>query len=178
MKNRNCLSEKELTLHYYGELPAKGKQEHLSGCPQCALRFSSLEKDLAQLPDLGHVPDALAGARMVARVGEQLNGRRKRWLPALGASAVTVLALCFCSFCGAHKGVPLIFKFAVSAAVWVSSDLKAIESVFSVSGASQSSSIAFGAVLLHLLLVCLVAAPKPDQHSILLRCCCSRAREE
>ena len=93
MKNRNCLSEEELTLHYYGELTAKGKQEHLSGCPQCALRFSSLEKDLAKLPDLGHVPDALAGARMVARVGEQLNGRRKRWLPALGASAVTAFAL-------------------------------------------------------------------------------------
>ena len=94
MKSNNCLSEQELTLHYYGELASTSEQaQHMINCPLCAKRFAALSNDLSTLPSFTHEPDFAAGTRMAARVSEQLNRRRRNWLPALGASAVAALAL-------------------------------------------------------------------------------------
>ncbi len=94
MNNRNCLSEQDLVLHYYRELPDSGGQvRHLSGCTLCAERFATLSRDLAKLPQMTHEPDHAAGTRMAARVRERLHDRRSNWLPALGASAVAAIAL-------------------------------------------------------------------------------------
>jgi hypothetical protein len=94
MKNKNCLSEQDLTLHYYGELPAHDEQaRHLADCLLCRKRFSALSHDLAKLPELHHEPDSAAGTRMSARVMEQLNRPRRNWIPALGASAIAAVAL-------------------------------------------------------------------------------------
>ena len=93
-KNSRCLSEQDLVLHFYGELSTSGKQaHHLTDCPLCAERLTVLGNDLAQLPSLTQEPDPAAGTRMAARVSEQLSGKRKSWLPALGASAVAACAL-------------------------------------------------------------------------------------
>jgi negative regulator of sigma E activity len=94
MKSNHCLSEQELVLHYYGELATNREQaHHLADCPLCGERLTALGKDLAQLPKLAQEPDPAAGIRMAARVSEQLNGKRRSWLPALGASAVAACAL-------------------------------------------------------------------------------------
>ncbi|MGK2907031.1 MAG: anti-sigma factor family protein [Desulfuromonadales bacterium] len=94
MKNTNCLNEQDLTLHYYGELPAHPEQaRHLADCLLCRKRFSALGHDLATLPELHHEPDSAAGTRMAARVMEQLNRPRRNWMPALGASAIAAVAL-------------------------------------------------------------------------------------
>ena len=94
MKSTNCLSEQELILHYYKELPAnRAEALHLSVCSSCQEHFASLSKDMANLPDTSHTADPLAGTRMVARVSEQLKQPRRSWLPALGASATAVFTL-------------------------------------------------------------------------------------
>jgi predicted anti-sigma-YlaC factor YlaD len=94
MKDKNCLSEQDLILHYYGELTAISEQfRHLDECPLCAKRFAALSNDLRKLPTMAHEADFASGTRMVARVNEQLRRRRKSWLPALGASAAAGLAL-------------------------------------------------------------------------------------
>ena len=94
MNTNHCLSNQELVLHYYGELPADSEQiRHLSGCPHCAERFASLEADLARLPDLTFEPDHAAGTRMAARLRERLQRRRNRWLPVMGAATAATLAL-------------------------------------------------------------------------------------
>jgi hypothetical protein len=93
-KNSHCLSEQELVLHFYGELATSGEQaHHLADCPLCAERLTALGNDLAQLPSLAQESDPAAGTRMAARVSEQLSGKRRSWLPALGASAVAACAL-------------------------------------------------------------------------------------
>ena len=94
MKSNHCLSEQELVLHFYGELATNREQaHHLADCPLCAKRLTALGNDLAQLPSLVQEPDPAAGIRMAARVSEQLSGKRRSWLPALGASAVAACAL-------------------------------------------------------------------------------------
>ena len=94
MTNKNCLSEEDLTLHYYGELSAMSEQmQHLTSCALCKNRLTELSRDLDQLPELISEPDFAAGTRMAARVSERLNRRRKHWIPALGASAVASFAL-------------------------------------------------------------------------------------
>ena len=94
MKNNNCLSEQDLTLHYYGELASTSVQaRHIIKCPLCAKRFTAMSNDLSKLPDLIHEPDFAAGTRMAARVNEQLSHRRRNWLPALGASVAAALVL-------------------------------------------------------------------------------------
>jgi hypothetical protein len=93
MNNKDCLTEQELTLHYYGELDAS-RSRHLVDCQQCTKQLEALTAELAGLPKPDCTADALAGVRMAARVTEQLtNRRRRRWLPALGAGAVAALAL-------------------------------------------------------------------------------------
>ena len=93
MNKQDCLTEKELTLHHYGELDAE-RQLHLDDCAPCANRLAALTTELAALPQPDCTPDALAGSRMAARVGEQLAARsRKRWLPALSAGAVAAAAM-------------------------------------------------------------------------------------
>jgi len=94
MKNKNCLSEQDLILHFYGELPANDERlDHLADCPLCEECVSALSHDLAELPELSQEPDFAAGVRMAARVNERLNRRRRNWIPALGASAITAFAL-------------------------------------------------------------------------------------
>ena len=94
MNNKNCLSEEELTLHYYDELSSHSEQmQHLASCSLCTKRFTNLSHDLDQLPNLTYESDFAAGTRMAARVSEQLSGRRKNLMPALGASAVASFAL-------------------------------------------------------------------------------------
>ena len=93
MNSKDCLTEQELTLHYYGELDAS-RSRHLADCQQCTEHLGALTTELAGLPRPDCTADALAGVRMAARVTEQLtNRRRRRWLPALGAGAVAALAL-------------------------------------------------------------------------------------
>ncbi|MDT8445170.1 MAG: hypothetical protein RQ722_12815, partial [Desulfuromonadales bacterium] len=94
MKNKNCPSEQDLILHYYGELPATDERvHHLADCPLCEKRVSALRHDLAKLPDLSHEPDFAAGTRMAARVNERLNRRRRNWIPVLGASSAAAVAV-------------------------------------------------------------------------------------
>lgn len=94
MKNTSCLSEQDLVLHFYGELPDTGEQvRHLAGCTVCAERFAAVSGDLAALPKLPYEPDHAAGTRMAARVSERLQSRRRGWLPALGTAAAATVAL-------------------------------------------------------------------------------------
>ncbi len=94
MKNKNCLSEQDLILHYYGELSANDVQaHHLADCLLCREHLSALSRDLANFPELPHRLDAAAGTRMAARVSERLNRRSRNWIPALGASLATAVAL-------------------------------------------------------------------------------------
>jgi len=94
MKNTDCLSEQDLTLHYYGEIPADSPElEHLSSCQNCLVRYDALQKDLKSLPVLTDEADSAAGTRMAARVSERLNQRKTNWLPILGGSAAAAVAL-------------------------------------------------------------------------------------
>ena len=87
MNSKDCLTEQDLTLHYYGELD-ESRRRHLAGCQRCTERLATLTAELAGLPIQDCTPDALAGARMAARVNEALTSRRRKsWLPALGAGA-------------------------------------------------------------------------------------------
>ena len=93
MNSKDCLSEQELTLHYYGEHD-DSRGRHLADCQRCTQRLTTLTAQLDQLPKPDCTPDALAGVRMAARVREQLTTRRRRkWLPVLGAGAVAAIAL-------------------------------------------------------------------------------------
>ena len=93
MNSKDCLTEQELTLHYYGELN-EARRLHPADCKHCAQRLLALTTQLAELPNPDCTPDALAGVRMAARIGERLaTRRRKRWLSALGAGAAATLAL-------------------------------------------------------------------------------------
>ncbi len=95
MKNQSCLSDQDLTLHYYGEFSENEMQkQHVADCQQCAARLEVLSHDLARLPNLMLDADAFAGSRMAAKVNEQIRGKsRKKWFPAIGATTVAVLAL-------------------------------------------------------------------------------------
>jgi hypothetical protein len=94
MKNKNCLSEQDLILHYYGELPANDERvHHLADCPLCEERVSALRHDLAKLPEFSHEPDFSAGTRMAAQVTQRLNRRRRIWMPALATSLATTVAV-------------------------------------------------------------------------------------
>ncbi len=94
MISKNCLSEQDLTLYYYGELSASvAHADHLADCLICRKRLSALRHDLAKLPNLNYESDAAAGTRMAASVSEKLNKRHRNWIPALSASAIAVFAL-------------------------------------------------------------------------------------
>ena len=95
MNSKLCLSEQDLILHHYGEHEnEEAVLRHLSSCPECSHSFASLQHDLNKLPEMDCSPDDLAGVRMVAKLREKkVSSHRKIWLPAIGASAVTVLAL-------------------------------------------------------------------------------------
>ena len=94
MKNTDCLSEQELILHYYKELhPEEIQVRHLADCENCAKRFATLCDQLDRFPDMNLKLDHAVGTRMAARVNEQLQGRRRNWLPALAASVVATAAL-------------------------------------------------------------------------------------
>ena len=93
MNSKDCLSEQDLTLHYYGELD-DSHGRHLAGCQRCTERFAALTAELDKLPNPDCTADSLAGVRMAARVREQLTTRHRRsWLPALSAGAVAAIAL-------------------------------------------------------------------------------------
>lgn len=93
MRNKDCLNEQDLILHYYDELPASSVQaRHVSECSLCTERLTALSDDLSLLPKLTYEHQDVAGTRMAARVNEQLS-RRLNWLPALGATTVATLTL-------------------------------------------------------------------------------------
>jgi len=93
MNSKDCLTEQELTLQYYGELD-QDRRRHPADCQHCTLRLAALTAQLAGLPNPDCTPGALTGVRMAARVTERLaSRRRKNWLPAVGAGAVAALAL-------------------------------------------------------------------------------------
>jgi hypothetical protein len=95
MNSKECLTEQDLTLHYYGELD-ENRRQHIAGCQRCAERLAALTTELDGLPNPDCTPDALAGARMAARIGEQLaTRRRKSRLPAFGIGAAAAIALVF-----------------------------------------------------------------------------------
>ncbi len=71
MNSKNCLTEQDLTLHYYNELD-ENRSRHLAGCQRCAERLATLTTELAALPKPDCTADALAGVRMAARVKEKL----------------------------------------------------------------------------------------------------------
>lgn len=93
MKSKDCFTEQDLTLHYYGELD-DSRGRHLADCERCTERLAALTEELAGLPNPDCSADAHAGVRMAARVREQLTNRRRRsWLPALGVGAAAALVL-------------------------------------------------------------------------------------
>ncbi|MEJ2492014.1 MAG: hypothetical protein P8Y73_07720 [Desulfuromonadales bacterium] len=95
MNSQDCLTEQDLTLHYYGEQTEHGSAtEHLQRCDHCTARLAALRRDLERLPTLDTRADDHAGTRMAARVSEQIRKRRSRaWLPAVGAATAATLAL-------------------------------------------------------------------------------------
>jgi predicted anti-sigma-YlaC factor YlaD len=105
MRNPDCLSEQDLTLHFYGELPADGDQvRHLADCPQCTSRFAALADDLEQFPNLDLKPDYAAGTRMAASVAERLRSRRRKSrFRALAVSTVVTVALAITIYSWEHR---------------------------------------------------------------------------
>ena len=95
MKNTNCLSDQDLTLHYYGEIPPSAPElQHFNDCRSCQERFAALRQDMDDLPGLSCEADPAAGTRMAARVSEQLARRRlSRWLPVIGGATVAAATL-------------------------------------------------------------------------------------
>lgn len=94
MKNPACLSEQNLTLHYYGEIDTSALElEHLRSCRRCQERFTALQQELEALPVMDFAADASAGTRMAARVSEKLKQRKTSWLPILGGAAAAASAL-------------------------------------------------------------------------------------
>ena len=94
MNNKHCLSEQDLVLHYYQEFSESSAESlHLANCPECKERLNALSREMAALPDLAEVIDPHAATRMAARVSEQLKRPRKKWLPAIGTTAIASVAL-------------------------------------------------------------------------------------
>ena len=94
MNNKHCLSEQDLILHYYQEFSESSAESlHLANCPACKERLNALIMEMAALPDLPEVIDPHAATRMAARVSEQLKRPRKKWLPAIGTTAIASVAL-------------------------------------------------------------------------------------
>ena len=94
MNNKHCLSEQDLILHYYQEFSESSAESlHLANCPECEERLNAISREMAALPDLPGVIDAHAATRMAARVSEQLKRPHKKWLPAIGTTAIASVAL-------------------------------------------------------------------------------------
>lgn len=89
-----CLTEQELTLLHYGELPADSIQsEHITTCSRCQEKLAQLSSELRALPQLNYTEHPAVATRMAARVNERLQRPRRRWVPALSALAVSACAL-------------------------------------------------------------------------------------
>ena len=94
MNNKHCLSEQDLILHYYQEFAETSAETlHLANCLECEQRLNALRTEMAALPELPEAIDPHAATRMAARVSEQLKAPRKKWLPAIGTTAIASLAL-------------------------------------------------------------------------------------
>ena len=95
MKNKYCLSDQDLILHYYGDFSEdEGHSLHVVDCQKCTARLEILSNDLARLPNLAFETEAFAATRMAARVDEQIRvNLRRNWMPTIGATAVVALAL-------------------------------------------------------------------------------------
>lgn len=94
MNTKTCLTEQDLILYYYKELPSTSKQAlHLADCAYCQERLTTLDKEMAVLPQLAQAVDQHAATRMAARVTEQLKRPRRNWVPAIGTSAIAALTL-------------------------------------------------------------------------------------
>ena len=94
MNNKHCLSEQDLVLHYYQEFSESSAESlHLANCPECEQRLNALSREMAAFPDLPWVTDPHAATRMATRVSEQLKRPHKKWLPAIGTTAIASVAL-------------------------------------------------------------------------------------
>ena len=94
MNNKHCLSEQDLVLHYYQEFSESSAESlHLANCPECEQRLNALSREMAAFPDLPWVIDPHAATRMATRVSEQLKRPHKKWLPAIGTTAIASVAL-------------------------------------------------------------------------------------
>ena len=96
MKSKDCLTEQELILIYYGE-PLNNETAstgHLAECEPCQQRLAALGKDLSMLPLFDCQADDHAGTRLAAGIQERLSrSRRNFWLPAAGVGLVAGLLI-------------------------------------------------------------------------------------
>ena len=89
-----CLKDQDLTLLHYGELPSDSNQaRHVSNCQKCQKKLTELSSELESLPKIDYIEHPAIATRMAARVTEQLQRPRRRWLPITGTLAVSTCAL-------------------------------------------------------------------------------------
>lgn len=92
MNNRDCLTEEQLTLSYYGE-SANGVDVtgHLVRCAACRARLDRLRRDLTGLPDLTIDVDPHWGTRLAAGLAERRQARPAWRLPAVASLLVGLM---------------------------------------------------------------------------------------
>ncbi len=96
MTNKHCLSEQQLALYVFGELPGEQHRRadaHLADCPDCRRRQASLAEVRARLPrdemELSAAEERQFAARVAAAAQRRKAGSR---LQAWGAAATAVAA--------------------------------------------------------------------------------------
>jgi len=105
------LSEHDLVLHYYGEMPdgqERTTASHLSHCPECRREFTRLQRVLGAIDETVFAPELPDGFERTvwARLEPNLRPARRGWFswaiasPAPLAAAVAVLILAGAFFAG------------------------------------------------------------------------------
>lgn len=111
------LTDDDLVLHYYGELPAPGEaaaRKHLSGCDTCRRTFTRLQRVLGAVNEPALAPDVEDGfeRRVWARLQPDLRPERRSWqawltvAPAPLALAAAVLVLVGAAFFAGRVSSP------------------------------------------------------------------------
>lgn len=89
-----CLTAQDLTLLYYEELSDNSSQaKHIVECLHCREKLAQLSHELKRIPQLEYPDHPAMATRMAARVNEQLQRPRRRWLPITSTLAVSACAL-------------------------------------------------------------------------------------
>ncbi|MDT8441385.1 MAG: hypothetical protein RQ723_06965 [Desulfuromonadales bacterium] len=109
MNSRDCLSEQQLTLSYYGELDNdRGAASHLAGCAACRSRLARLRRDLERLPALNVADDPHWATRLAARLAERRSTRPAWRLPAVASLlAGLMLVVAVNAWLPVDSGVPV-----------------------------------------------------------------------